>query len=120
MRLDLLILILLCILGCENRPPEGVTDPGQLSYLGYLKKEVNCARCHGPEGAGGTEAPDIRNAYNKYDEEKILDIIEYGKGEGSNAMPPFEGKLNEEELQMLLRFLKTLKTTATNDTLISP
>lgn len=114
--MSFLLLVLSFILGCENKPPEGVTDPGELLYLGYLKKDVNCSRCHGPEGAGGMEAPDIRNVANKYDENAILNIIEFGKGEGSNAMPPFEDKLSDEELQALLKFLRTLKTLSTHDT----
>ncbi|MFQ5706837.1 MAG: c-type cytochrome [bacterium] len=95
---------------CANKPPADITDPGQLLYLGYGNKEVNCARCHGPEGQGGMQAPDIRNVFSKYDDDTVLDIIELGKGEGSKKMPPYEGKITEEELQELLRFLKTLSS----------
>jgi mono/diheme cytochrome c family protein len=119
MKVNFLLLILLFVLGCEAKPPEGVTDPGQLLYLGYLKKDVNCSRCHGPEGAGGTQAPDIRTVYRKLDQDTILDIIEYGKGEGSNAMPPFEGKLSETELRALLGFLKSLESVFTDDAHLS-
>ncbi|RMF60319.1 MAG: cytochrome c, partial [Calditrichaeota bacterium] len=63
---------------------------------------------HGPEGRGGIKAPDIRHATRKYTDDEILDFIDYGKGEGKDAMPPFEDKLTESELQSLLRFLKTL------------
>jgi mono/diheme cytochrome c family protein len=100
---------LLLFVGCQANPPAEITDPGQLLFLGYAKKEVNCSRCHGPDGQGGLDAPDIRAVFKKYDEEKIMNIIEFGKGEGKKAMPPFEGKITEEELTTLLKFLKTLQ-----------
>jgi mono/diheme cytochrome c family protein len=102
----LLQLVLLFLVGCKNEPPPYITDPGQLLYLGYTKEGVNCGRCHGPEGQGGMQAPDIRSIFTKYDEDKIVEIIELGKGQGSNAMPPFEDKINEEELTALMDFLK--------------
>jgi len=104
----LLILVLTCF-ACQADPPPEITDPGQLLFLGYAKKEVNCSRCHGPDGQGGQDAPDIRAVFKKYDEEKIMNIIEFGKGEGKKAMPPFEGKITEAELTVLLKFLKTMQ-----------
>jgi mono/diheme cytochrome c family protein len=101
--------ILLLFVGCQASPPAEITDPGQLLFLGYAKNEVNCSRCHGPDGQGGQDAPDIRAVFKKYDEEKIMNIIEFGKGEGKKAMPPFESKITEEELTALLKFLKTLQ-----------
>ena len=95
--------------GCEAKPPTDITDPGQLLFLGFVKKEVNCARCHGQNGSGGPEAPDIRTVFKKYDKEMLAEIIEVGKGEGPDAMPPFEVKLNEEEINLLVKFLKSIQ-----------
>ena len=97
------------MISCEAKPPADITDPGQLLFLGYAKKEVNCARCHGQNGAGGQEAPDIRTLFKKYDEEMVAEIIEVGKGEGPDAMPSFETQLNEEEISLLLKFLKSIQ-----------
>lgn len=97
------------MIGCEAKPPADVTDPGQLLFLGYSKKEVNCARCHGQNGAGGPEAPDIRTLFKKYDEEMVAEIIAVGKGEGPDAMPPFEIQLKEEEIDLLVKFLKSIQ-----------
>ena len=108
-------MILLFTFGCENKPPEDITDPGQLLFLGYTKKDVNCARCHGPEGQGGMQGPDIREMFIKYDEDKIIEIIKLGKGQGSEAMPPYEDKMNKEELQALLKYLRTFKAKFSND-----
>jgi len=97
------------MIGCEAKPPADISDPGQLLFLGYAKKEVSCARCHGQNGAGSPEAPDIRTVFKKYDREMLADIIEVGKGEGPDAMPPFEAKLNEEEINLLVKFLKSIQ-----------
>ncbi|MCH8957759.1 cytochrome c [candidate division KSB1 bacterium] len=97
------------MIGCEAKPPADVTDPGQLLFLGYTKKEVNCARCHGQQGAGGPDAPDIRTLFKIYDEEMVAEIIEEGKGEGPHAMPPFETQLKEEEVNLLVKFLKSIQ-----------
>ena len=111
MRLVSLLALLVSPLlaACQSQPPADITDPGQLIFLGYAKKEVNCSRCHGAEGQGGTDAPEIRGVSDKYDENTILGIIELGKGEGEDAMPGFEGQLTESEIRALLKFLTTLK-----------
>ncbi|MFQ5649266.1 MAG: c-type cytochrome [bacterium] len=101
-------LSLIVCLACQAEPPADITDPGELLFLGYAKKEVNCARCHGPQGRGGMLAPGIQDVFKKYDEETIADIIEEGKGDDKEAMPPLEGVITEEELHHLIRFLRTL------------
>lgn len=103
------IILFLLLFSCEKKPPPDVTDPGQLLFLGFAKEEVNCARCHGPEGQGGTEAPSLKNVFSKYREDEILDIIDFGKGEGKDAMPAFGESLTEEELQQILQFLQQLQ-----------
>ncbi len=109
MKFLLLLTLLFACAGCKNGPPPDMTDPGQLLYLGYTLKEVNCSRCHGPEGQGGSQAPALDSSFYKYTDDQILDIIEDGKGKGDDAMPPFEGQLSETDLDDLLRFLRTLK-----------
>jgi mono/diheme cytochrome c family protein len=102
------LISVLLLLSCAADPPSDITDPGQLLFLGYAKKEVNCSRCHGAEGQGGQDAPDIRDAFSKHTENDIIFFIENGKGEGKDVMPALEGELTEAELRYLLRFLKTL------------
>lgn len=97
------------MISCKATPPADITDPGQLLYLGYTKKEIDCARCHGQNGAGGSEAPDIRSVFTKYDTEMVAEIIEIGKGKGPDAMPPFESQLTEEEVNLLVKFLKSIQ-----------
>ncbi|NIR48284.1 c-type cytochrome [candidate division KSB1 bacterium] len=107
-------IILVLFLACESKPPPEITDPGQLLFLGYAKQDVNCSKCHGADGQGGMDAPDIRNAFQKYGKGEIMNIIEYGKGEGPDAMPPFEGKISEEELLELVIFLETLQRSSSD------
>lgn len=109
-RLSRIVWSAILVAGCGSDPRAVVTDPGQRLFLGYTKKEVNCARCHGLEGQGGNDGPNIQGVFQKYDRDTILDIIEYGKGEGEKQMPPFASHLTDEELQMLLRFVRSLQS----------
>ncbi len=99
--------VLLC--GCAREAPPDISDPGELLFLGFSAKKVNCARCHGPQGQGGLDAPDIRRALRKYSEDEITDFIASGKGDGPSAMPPMESQLTEEQISQIIRFLKTLQ-----------
>ena len=108
MSITKLLFLLLAFLGCEAKPPPDMTDPGQLLFLGYTRKEVNCAKCHAPDGQGGQQAPDIRKVFEKYDAEKIARIIMEGKGLGDDAMPGFAEHLSREEVDFLVNFLRIL------------
>jgi len=96
---------------CHKQPPADVTDPGQRLFLGYVTKEVNCSRCHGEDALGRDKAPDLTKVFKKYDADKIAEIIEEGKGLGKEAMPPFEGKVTEEDIENLVKFLQTIQST---------
>lgn len=96
----------LLLLACQSQPPADVTDPGQLLFLGYAKDGVNCSRCHGPDGQGGTDAPELYKIFTKHDEPKVREIIREGKGLGKKSMPAFDEKLTPEELEALIKFLK--------------
>ncbi len=103
-----LLFLLLAFLSCEVKPPPDITDPGQLLFLGYTRQEVNCTRCHAPDGQGGQQAPDIRKVFEKYEAEKIVRIVMEGKGLGNDAMPGFAEHLSREEVDFLVNFLRTL------------
>lgn len=102
------------LLGCEAQAPEDMTDPGQLLYFGFARKEVNCSRCHGPEGQGGSDAPDIRKAFEKFGRDKIVTFILDGKGLGPNAMPPNREYLTDQDVKDLLNYLHSLQTTSSD------
>ncbi len=92
---------------CKTQPPAEVTDPGQLLFLGYAKDDVNCSRCHGPDGQGGTDAPELYKIFSKYDEQKVREIILEGKGLGKKTMPAFHEKLAPADLEALMKFLQS-------------
>jgi mono/diheme cytochrome c family protein len=102
-----ILLIAVGLTACEKKPPPGVTDPGHLTYLGFGKKEVNCSRCHGPEGQGSWQGPDLRDVFTRNDSSKIVQTIKDGKGD-EDDMPAFGDKLSDQEIEKLMQFLKSL------------
>ena len=73
----------------------------------------NCARCHGADGRGQTEAgktydtPDIADAkwQRRHSDKKIAGKISKGGG----GMPAFGKKLSQKESNELVRYVRTLK-----------
>jgi mono/diheme cytochrome c family protein len=71
-----------------------------------------CAPCHGPSGAGDTKLGqsmkirDMRSAeVQKQSDDELEAIITKGKGK----MPAYGGKLKEEQIDELVKFIRTLK-----------
>jgi mono/diheme cytochrome c family protein len=81
-----------------------------------------CARCHGPDGKG--DGPDLAKLHPKsnpvnwtrpvvmkqWSDQEIIDIItKGGKAVGSSpVMPPYQGKLTEDQIKDLLAFVRSL------------
>ena len=72
-----------------------------------------CAGCHGANGAGDTtigkhlklrdlRSPDVQ----KLTDEELAAIISKGK---SGKMPAFESKLTKEQIEDVVKFIRTLK-----------
>ncbi len=99
---------MLSLTSCASEPPPDMHDPGQLIFFGYADKDVNCSRCHGFEGQGSDDGPDLRRVFVKYSEEKVAAVILNGKGEGPDAMPSFGSQLSPEDVSNVVRFLHTL------------
>ena len=81
----------------------GRTTNAALADAGRQLFSDNCAKCHGPNGDRIPIAP--LNAKGFLDMRSDTDLqtaIRQGKG----AMPPFAGKLNDEDLQALVSFLR--------------
>jgi mono/diheme cytochrome c family protein len=84
------------------RPAVAQSD-GQKLY------DTNCAKCHGPDGSGGTAvgkavgAKDLRSAEaKKLTDAEIFTQIDQGKGN----MPPFSGTLNKAQINSLIPILR--------------
>lgn len=101
------LVVLLAYPGCKSGPPPDITHPGQIIYLGYKDTYASCARCHGKDGQGGMDGPEIRDAMIKFGREKVRKFILEGKGTGDDAMPGFRKELTDQEVEQILDFLET-------------
>ncbi|NUO81416.1 cytochrome c [candidate division KSB1 bacterium] len=108
--LRLCVFACVSFLGCEAKPPEHVTDPGHLIYLGFgSNREVQCSRCHGEEGTGGMFGPKLRGIVQRKGADHVRETILHGVvEEGEEEMPPFAQQLSEEEIEQVIRFVTTL------------
>ena len=78
--------------------PGGDATQGRHLFL------LNCAHCHGDD-ARGDEGPDLHNLHKS--DARIRTVITGGiKGE----MPSFAKKLNDNDVNALTAYLKTLRT----------
>lgn len=106
--------------------PEPQTDDPQVKKGWQVFNAKGCVYCHGPNGAGGVDHPNAvggkipaltRVAEGYSDEElknKILDgVHEIGKNDSNGPTPPlhmpaWRGHITDEELNMVVAFLKSL------------
>jgi len=69
-----------------------------------------CAMCHGPEGKGfpSVKTPDFTDPkwQASIKDSQITATIKNGKK--GTAMPPFEGKLKDDEIKELVTFIRSL------------
>lgn len=79
---------------------------------GAAEFKSRCAPCHGAKGAGETKlgqhlrVRDLGSAdVQKQSDAELADIITKGKGK----MPAYSGKLSKEQINDLLKWLRTLK-----------
>ncbi len=85
-------------------------DPPQESPSGSRIFSENCAGCHGADGKGGGEmkTPDFTNpaAQAALPEGTVLKVIRNGKP--GTAMPAWQGRLSEAEINAVASFVKSL------------
>jgi methanol metabolism-related c-type cytochrome len=65
----------------------------QKTYNGWRRYTESCMRCHGPDGAGSSYAPDLVDSAKHMTKEQFEDIVINGRTNVSAAseqvMPPF-------------------------------
>ena len=73
--------------------------------------KAKCAMCHGPDGSGKTtmgqalKIPDLHSdQVQKMTDAELKDVIAKGK----NKMPGYEGKLNKEQIEKLVAYIRAL------------
>lgn len=71
-----------------------------------------CSMCHGPDGKGfaAIKTPDFTDpkVQASLTDEQIVETIKNGKK--GTPMPPFKDKLKEEEIQALLKHIRSLNS----------
>ncbi|SET57295.1 alcohol dehydrogenase (cytochrome c) [Oceanobacillus limi] len=83
----------------QNESQGSAVENGQKVY------ENNCLACHGAEGVGGHNGPNLQNSPMLDDDDSLIQQILHGSG----AMPGFEDSLDEDEINALVEYLKSLK-----------
>ena len=63
-------------------------------FSGYKRFSGNCQVCHGPDGLGGTFAPNLTNSLKTLDHDAFLNTVVNGKQNGELAMPSFGANPN--------------------------
>ena len=70
---------------------DGHVDKG--TYNGYRRYGESCLRCHGPDGAGSSYAPDLTDSLKTLDQDKFNEVVINGRQNvttsQTNVMPSF-------------------------------
>jgi len=65
----------------------------QHTYNGWRRYTESCLRCHGPDGAGSSYAPDLVESLKSISEENFKEVVVNGRVNvnvsSNNVMPPF-------------------------------
>ena len=65
----------------------------KVTYNGWRRYTESCMRCHGPDGAGSSYAPDLVNSAKHMTQDQFNEIVVNGKTDvntaSQNVMPPF-------------------------------
>lgn len=79
----------------ENEPVYVVQDGrvDQHTFNGYRRYGESCLRCHGPDGAGSSYAPNLTESLKKMSYDDVVNVITNGRQNVSksqnNVMPAF-------------------------------
>lgn len=78
----------------EEKPykvKDGKVD--RAAYNGWRRYTESCLRCHGPDGAGSSYAPDLVESLKNMSEEQFNEVVVNGRKNvttaSTNVMPPF-------------------------------
>jgi methanol metabolism-related c-type cytochrome len=78
----------------EQKPytiQDGKVD--RTTYNGWRRYTESCMRCHGPDGAGSSYAPDLVDSVKRTTQDEFNEIVVNGRtnvnSASENVMPPF-------------------------------
>jgi mono/diheme cytochrome c family protein len=82
--------------GAESEQKPYTVENGkvdQKTYNGWRRYTESCMRCHGPDGAGSSYAPDLVESAKSMSKDQFEDIVINGRtnvsASSENVMPPF-------------------------------
>jgi mono/diheme cytochrome c family protein len=79
----------------EDEKPYKVVDGkvDKATFNGYRRYSDSCLRCHGPDGAGSSYAPNLTDSLKTMSHEQFAEVVINGRTNVSqssnNVMPPF-------------------------------
>jgi methanol metabolism-related c-type cytochrome len=82
-------------LAADEKPPYTVQDGkvDKATYNGWRRYTESCLRCHGPDGAGSSYAPNLLESLKRMSEDQIKEVIVNGRvnvnASADNVMPSF-------------------------------
>jgi mono/diheme cytochrome c family protein len=82
-------------LSAEAQKPYTIKDGkvDQHTYNGWRRYTESCLRCHGPDGAGSSYAPDLTLSLKSLSEDDFKEVVVNGRvnvnASSENVMPPF-------------------------------
>lgn len=90
------VLLLASSIGRADEEKPYVVDDGKVdkgTYNGWRRYTESCMRCHGPDGAGSSYAPDLLDTLKTMPEDQFNEIVINGRTNVNQAntsvMPPF-------------------------------
>lgn len=126
------LIVGLGLTGCDGTPPTGQAegsetlierklDPVQVAR-GKAIYEKHCLECHGAGGQGRPGDWRVRDADGHFpppplddsahvwhhSTADLLEVIREGSPQGQGKMPPWKGKLSEQEMQDVVAYIKSL------------
>lgn len=88
--------VLYTVPALADAPPYNIDKDGKVDihvYNGYRRYGDSCMRCHGPDGAGSSYAPDLTNSLKRLSEDQVKETIINGRQNLANGqdkvMPSF-------------------------------
>jgi mono/diheme cytochrome c family protein len=98
----LALFVAACAAEGKQIPRTQIGDPGEVLFNGYTKPNVTCYKCHNGDGTGTKRGPALASRVPKLTDDEIRNVILNGKGK----MPAWRGKLTDEEVAQLTKFLR--------------
>jgi mono/diheme cytochrome c family protein len=73
--------------------------------------KLNCATCHGDDGAGSTLGlrMNVKDLRSKEVQDKTSTELEQAIRNGSDKMPAFKNRLNDNQIQKLVEYIRQKK-----------